>query len=138
MGACSPCQVRTLQESNYLQARKTFLTRTQQCWHPDVSDLKPSELGEINFCCLSYAVYGIVSWKSEKTKTLPYRWSSKLLSRLEYFLTSLRLSRHNYSNNNMKTKWYKIRHKVTSKKRRYFGREGLQRRHILCLLSVTN
>ena len=50
--------MRTQQEGGHLQARKRGLTRTRPGKCPNL--FQPLELGEINVCCLSCLVRGIL------------------------------------------------------------------------------
>ena len=57
-------------------SEKVTICKPGREFSPDTSILDlPSELWEVNFCCLSPLVYGILLWQPEQTNTLPLMWS---------------------------------------------------------------
>jgi hypothetical protein len=52
-----------------LKAWKTALTRSQIGQHLDLGLSQSQEQEEINFCCLSYQIYGGLLWRPWQTKT---------------------------------------------------------------------
>lgn len=57
-----PYPMRTQREGGWVQARSRVLTRTQLCWHPDLTLLAFRTVRK-------YPVCGILSWQPELTNT---------------------------------------------------------------------
>ena len=57
------------QDDDHLQSRERSLIRTQPDWHPDSQTSSCLNCEKKNFCCLSHAIYGILLWHPELTKT---------------------------------------------------------------------